>query len=284
MRVVVNRALLEGVLLLSLVLAQPLSGQTARPNASTSGSNALDSEQRPAEQPLIQQDTQAQQRQGQEKNRPPEQPQEPRPTYGQQTKRMMGILPNLRAVSVGEHVPPMTFREKFGLATVDNFDYSAFTFVVLEALIPMAQAKYPQFGDGMGAFGQYYWHSFADRTIGNYLTIAILPGLTSEDPRYYTLGKGRWYKRALYAYTRVLITPNDKGRNTFNFSEVAGKGAAAGLGNLYYPGGASWSNTAERWGWRVGAYDAGYNVLREFWPDINRRLLHRHQPPPPAER
>jgi hypothetical protein len=268
MGVTSKRGPLEGVLLLLLVLAQPLSGQTARPKVSSGKQNQPDLEQpRPQQQP------------SQKKTRSPQQVQEAPPTY-EQTKRILGIMPNIRSVSVGQHVPPPTLGEKFRLATDDSFDYSAFTFSVFEALIPMAQAKYPQFGDGLGAFGQYYGHAFADRTIGNYLSTAIIPALTSEDPRYYTLGRGRWYKRALYAYARVFITPNDYGRNTFNFSEVVGKGAAAGIGNLYYPGGASWSKTAERWGWRVAVYDAGCNVLREFWPDINHRLPRRHRTPP----
>lgn len=199
-----------------------------------------------------------------------------RPNYGQQPKRIMGFMPNLRAVSVGEHVEPPTLKEKFKLATRNSFDYSGFVSIGFETVLSYAQRSYPQLGSGAEAFGQYYWRAFADRTIGNYLTNAIIPSLTSEDTRYYTMGKGRWYKRLLYAYSRVFITPDNNGNSTVNLSELLGKGAAAGIGNLYYPGGARWGRTGERWAIQVGALDAGYDVFREFWPDISTHLLHRH--------
>ena len=188
----------------------------------------------------------------------------------------MGFMPNLRAVSVGEHVEPPTLKEKFKLATRNSFDYSGFVSIGFETVLSYAQRSYPQLGSGAEAFGQYYWRAFADRTIGNYLTNAIIPSLTSEDTRYYTMGKGRWYKRLLYAYSRVFITPDNNGNSTINLSELLGKGAAAGIGNLYYPGGARWGRTGERWAIQVGALDAGYDVFREFWPDISTHLLHRH--------
>jgi hypothetical protein len=202
-----------------------------------------------------------------------------RPKYGQQPKRILGFMPNIRAVSVGEPVPKPTLREKFRLATANSFDYSGFISVALESAIPFTRASYPQLGEGLTAYAQYYWRDFLDRTSGQYFTNAIIPILTHEDTRYYTLGKGRWYKRLAYASTRVFITPNDHGNNTFNISEVVGKGMSAGLGNLYYPGSPSWSKTEQRWEERV-YLDAAYAVFREFWPDINTRVLHRRSTPP----
>jgi hypothetical protein len=202
-----------------------------------------------------------------------------RPTYGQQPKRILGIMPNIRAVSVGEHVPAPSTKEKFWLATANSIDYSAFISIAFESIIPFVGTKYPQFGEGPTAYGRYYWRDLLDRTAGQYFTNAIIPTIRSEDTRYYTMGKGAWYKRLAYASTRVIITPNDEGKNTFNFSEIIGKGAASGLGNLYYPGGPSWSNTEQRWIERV-SLDSAYGIFREFWPDIARRL-HRPVPPPP---
>jgi hypothetical protein len=197
------------------------------------------------------------------------------PVYGQQPKRILGFLPNLRAVSVGARVPLPTLKEKFWLATRNSFDYSAFIDVGFEAGLRYSTKTYPQFGRGVGGYSQYYWRDFLDRTAGNYMTNAVIAALTSEDTRYYTLGKGPWYKRGIYAFSRVLITPNNQGKNTFNFSEIIGKGAAAGLGNFYYPGGANWTRTGQRWLFWVGL-DASYDVFREFWPDIASRL-HRVQ-------
>ena len=201
----------------------------------------------------------------------------PPPSYGQQPKRIMGWIPNYRAVSVDAKLPPPSMREKFRIAYQNSFDYSAFIFNAVDVEFPYIEKSYPEFGNGWSAYGQYYWHGFVDKAIGNYMTDAIVPTLTHEDSRYYTLGRGHWYVRAIYAYTRVLITPNDAGQNTFNFSEIVGKGAAAGLGNLYYPSRyATWTKTGQRWLVQVAIRDGGFNIFREFWPDIATHILHQH--------
>ncbi len=45
---------------------------------------------------------------------------------GKQSKRILGIFPNYRAVSANTQLPPLSLREKFWLATQDSFDYSSF--------------------------------------------------------------------------------------------------------------------------------------------------------------
>ena len=285
-----------GLLVLFVLAVPSVRGQVAAPAASperapaavsssppsqnqTPGANAAPQETAPAAGPS------ASSSQGPQPGAPPAAPSAPppvRPSYGQQPKRIMGFMPNIRAVSVGAHVAPPTFKEKFKLATENSFDYSGFVSIGFETVLSYAQRSYPQLGSGAEAFGQYYWRAFADRTIGNYLTNAIIPSLTAEDTRYYTMGRGRWYKRLAYAYSRVFITPNNNGNSTINLSEILGKGAAAGLGNLYYPGGPNWRRTGERWAIQVGALDAGYDVFREFWPDISAHVLHRHRHDPQA--
>ena len=201
----------------------------------------------------------------------------PRPDYGQQPKRIMGWIPNYRAVSVGARPPAPSFKEKFKIGTQNTFDYSAFLFNAVDVEIPYVSKSYPEFGNGMVAYGRYFWHGFVDKGVGNYMTDTIVPTLTRQDSRYYALGTGHWYVRALYSYTRVLITPNDAGRNTFNYSEIIGKGAAAGLGDLYYPARyRDWTKTGQRWLVQVAIRDGGFNVFREFWPDIATHVLHQH--------
>jgi len=106
------------------------------------------------------------------------------------------------------------------------------------------------------------------------MTEAILPTLTKQDPRYYTLGQGGFFKRTGYAVSRLFITRTDSGRNTFNVSEIGGAGAAAGIGNAYYPTRSStWVKTYQRWGTQL-ALDGVGDVLKEFWPEINRAIFH----------
>jgi len=52
-----------------------------------------------------------------------------------------------------------------------------------------------------------------------------------------------------------------------------GAGAAAGIGNLYYPNENEWVKTYQRWGSQI-FQDGISNLAKEFWPDINRAVFH----------
>jgi hypothetical protein len=191
-----------------------------------------------------------------------------------QTKRILGIIPNFRAVSTNTKLPPQTPKEKLLTATWDSFDYSALFIPAFLAGYNQATNAVPEFHQGAAGFARYYWHSYVDQAIENYMVEAIVPIITHQDNRYYTLGKGGFFKRTGYALSRAVITRNDDGNNTFNTSEVIGAGAAAGIANLYYPSSQrTFSKTASRWGIDVGI-DAGTFVFKEFWPDINKAIFH----------
>jgi hypothetical protein len=201
-------------------------------------------------------------------------PIEPNDQEGKQSKRILWIIPNYRAVGANTHLPPLSFKEESWLATEDTLDYSDFIFVGALAGISMAQKSEPPLGHGGAGYGRYYWRIFVDTGIENYMTEAIVPAVTKEDPRYYTLGKGGFIKRTGYAVSRLFITRTDAGKNTLNISELVGSGAAAGIGNAYYPTESNpFVKTYQRWGTQVGL-DGVFNILKEFWPDINQAVFH----------
>jgi hypothetical protein len=206
--------------------------------------------------------------------KPKTDPTDPDDQTGKQTKRILWIIPNYRSVSANTFLPPLSLKQKFWLATQESFDYSAFIYAGIFAGAAMAQNSQPAFGQGAAGYGNYFAHTFADDTIENYMVEAIVPTLTKEDPRYYTLGKGGFFKRTGYAVSRLFITRNDSGHNTFNISEFVGAGAAAGIGNAYYPTNVNqWVKTYQRWASQI-IQDGLSNVAKEFWPDINKAIFH----------
>jgi hypothetical protein len=191
-----------------------------------------------------------------------------------QSKRILWIFPNYRAVSANTQLPPLSLKDKFWLATQDSFDYSSFISAGIIAGASQANKSYPEFGQGAKGYGRYYWHAVADQVVGNYLTEAIAPVLTREDPRYYTLGHGGFFKRTGYAVSRLLITRTDSGGRTINISEIVGNGAGAGISDLYYPSRErTWTKTGQKWVTQI-ALDGVFNIVKEFWPDINRAIFH----------
>ena len=202
--------------------------------------------------------------------------QSPDSSEGQQTKRILWIVPNFQAVSANTHLPPLSFKQKFWLATEGTFDYSSFISVGMQAAIEQATNTYPEFHQGAAAYGRYYWHTFADAGIENYLVAAILPAITHEDPRYYTLFRGGFLHRTRYAISRLWITKTDAGAATFNFSEILGSCVAMEASSRYYPRHErAASEILERWV-SLLLNDGVGNVVQEFWPDINHKFFHRH--------
>ena len=144
--------------------------------------------------------------------------------FKEQPKRILGIMPNVRAVSAGEVPPPPTPKQAFKIATQNSFDYSSFVFVGVTSAIAEGTNAHPQLGKGLPGFGKYYWRGLVDKTDGNYLVIFALPTVFHQDERYFALGRGSFWTRFSYSVSRVAVTPNYQGHNSFNASELLGRG------------------------------------------------------------
>jgi hypothetical protein len=192
-----------------------------------------------------------------------------------QQRRIMGMLPNFRSVTAGQVVPPETTRQKLVTATLDNFDYTSLFFAGLIAADSFATKATPEFRQGTAGYGRYYWHTVADQGMENYAVELIIPALTHEDSRYFAMGRegGGFFKRAGYSLSRVVVAKKDSGARTFNISETAGSGLAAGVSLFYYPTKEQTVHNGLRdWGLNI-TYDAITFAFHEFWPDISNALF-----------
>jgi hypothetical protein len=204
---------------------------------------------------------------------------EPPPADSVQPKndRIFGVVPNYRTVeNPNIRTGPLSPKGKFKLAVEDSFD--PYAYVIAGAFAGFGQTKDDPKSWGEESWGPYikrYAASFADQTSENIMTEAVVPSLLREDPRYFRLGTGGFFKRTGYAVSRIWVTQTDAGHRTFNFSEIMGAGASAGISNVYYPQqDRTVSANLSRWGVMVGE-DTVFNLLKEYWPDIHHKLLKR---------
>jgi len=198
------------------------------------------------------------------------------PNGDHQTKRVLGIVPNFRTVSADIKLPPMSAKDKFIIAGKDTFDYSALFVAGVQAGFAMNSKSYPEFHQGAAGYARYYWHTLADTTSENFFVGGLGPIVFKQDNRFYTLGHGSFGKRSWYAITRVVVSRKDDGDATFNFSEVIGSGASAGLSTLWYPKQyQTWTKVGQKW-LTSDLIDGANFMLKEFWPDINKFITHRH--------
>lgn len=191
------------------------------------------------------------------------------------SKRLFGIIPNYRADQAQDIYKPLTSREKYRIARSDSFDWPNYFLLAGFALQSQVAAGGFSHNGGFTGFTQYYARAFGDQIIGSYVTEAILPSLLHEDPRYFRLGAGTFWRRVYYASSRILVTRADSGKPRFYVSEIAGNAAVVAITSSYYPDSRSPSEAAERFGLALGN-DAISNLMTEFWPDIKRRLRFGH--------
>jgi hypothetical protein len=194
-------------------------------------------------------------------------------TKGTSNDRLFYALPNFLTLENTGKVPPLTTAEKFKVVTRGSFDYIQVPWYAFLAGIGQAQNSEPGYGQGAQGYAKRFGASFADGTIENYMTGAILPSLLRQDPRFFQSSQGGFWRRTGYAVSRTFVTRTDSGHQQFNFSEVFGSAASAAISTYsYHPSGdRTLSNTASVWGTQVG-YDTITIVVKEFWPDIRRKM------------
>lgn len=192
--------------------------------------------------------------------------------------RIFEVLPNYGTVETANTIPPLTTGHKFRIATASVFDWAAYPFNGALAAIAQAKDDPKEWGQGWGAYGKRFGANFADNSIGTYMTVAIFPSLLHEDPRYYQMGKGGFKRRAYHGIERLFVTRTDSGHDRFNISESLGNAVAAAMSNIYHvPSDRTAGRNASTFGFLI-LYDGLSNELKEFWPDIRRKVFRKQNP------
>jgi hypothetical protein len=187
--------------------------------------------------------------------------------------RLFYALPNFLTLENAGKVPPLTAGQKFKVVAQGSFDPVQVVWYGFLSGVSQAENSEPGYGQGAEGYGKRYGAYFADGTIENFFTGAILPSVFRQDPRYFQSGRGTFWDRTGYAISRIFITRGDSGKNQFNVSEVFGSAIAASISTYSYHPKADRTlpNTASVWGSQVG-YDTITLVVKEFWPDIRRKI------------
>ena len=192
---------------------------------------------------------------------------------GTSNDRLFYTLPNFLTLENTGQVPPLTAAQKFKVVTRGSFDYILLPWYSFLAGISQAENSEPGYGQGAEGYGKRLGAAFADGTIENYMTGAILPSLLHQDPRFFQESQGTFWHRSKYAVSRIFVTRTDSATQQFNYSEIFGSAMSAAISTYSYHPRAdrTLSNTASVWGSEVG-YDTITIVVKEFWPDIRRKL------------
>jgi hypothetical protein len=214
-------------------------------------------------------------------------------TSGTSNDRLFYALPNFLSLENAGKVPPLTTKQKYAVVARSTFDYVQYPWWAFLAGISQAENSEPGYGQGAAGYGKRFATQIADGTIENFMTGAVFPSLLHQDPRYFQSGKGGFLHRTGYAITRIVVTRTDSGHAQFNYSEVFGSALSATIStysyhpkstylstptnpHMFIPSDRTLANTADVWVTQV-SYDTLTLFVREFWPDIHRKLSHKHK-------
>ena len=220
--------------------------------------------------------SQEQSKPGEKKDPPIQEQKAPNQEQSPKNDRLFFLLPNYLTVENATKVPALTTGQKFKLVALGTFDPIEFPYVAILAGVDQAENQDPSYGQGFKGYAKRYGVAFADTTVENFMVGAIIPSILHEDPRYFQSGKGGFWHRAGYAATRMIITRTDSGKRQFNYSEWAGSAVAAAISTTYHPAqDRNAANAANVWVTQLWG-DALSFEIKEFWPDIKRKLHHKN--------
>ena len=206
-----------------------------------------------------------------QQQQPPDSPQPQQPAK-KSTSSRFDFLNSFRGTDAAT-ARRLDAKDKFMLA---NHFFGPFTFLTAAGSAGISQASdsHKAWGQGAEGYGKRYGAAFADAGTYNYLAIAVFPSIFHQDPRYFTKGSGGFFARVSYAASRSLVTRGDNGHKQFNISNVMGAFASGGIGTAYYPDNEREAGDAAVRGALTLVYNAAWNVLLEFAPDVERKLFH----------
>ncbi len=127
-----------------------------------------------------------------------------------------------------------------------------------------------EWGQGWGAYGERFGSNLAYNAVRQTITYGTSIAF-HEDNRYFASHKHGFWARTGYAVLSTVTARHPDGRQAFSVSSVTGIVGASAISSIWGP--RSWQgvgNISENAGISF-ATTAGFNIVREFLPD----LLHR---------
>jgi hypothetical protein len=181
-----------------------------------------------------------------------------------------------------EIADPMTVHEKVVGGLKDSVSLFSATGWIAAAGWEQIWNDSPNYGTDAGAFGQRLGAATLRGVSESVFSECLFAPLFREDPRYYVMGPGHsFFKRLVYAGTRVLITRTDSGHAAPNLWLLAGNAGGAALTVTYYPArNTTFSEVAQTFGGSLGGSALGF-VVNEFIVDALVDLhIKKKQPQP----
>jgi hypothetical protein len=172
----------------------------------------------------------------------------------------------------GQKICGLNAGQKFDMFVETSIDPVTFIGAAASAGFSQWQNDDSKWGQGSAAYGKRYAAALTDTEASNFFGQFFYPVIFRQDPRYYRKGNGTTRGRIGYAMSHTFVARSDSGSKMPNYSLWATTASTVALSNLYHPGNdQGFPPAATRVGISI-AGSMGYDLLREFWPEVVHKL------------
>jgi hypothetical protein len=192
--------------------------------------------------------------------------------FGRRLERKSVHPPSYAHYKPGAILCSLTLGGKFLLFAEDTFDPVTFLGAGFNAGIDQAENNQRAFGQGAAGYGKRFGYDFANQATSQFFADVMYSTIFREDPRYYRLAHGSVKRRLVHALEHTVVAKREDGTNEFNFCTWLGTASSAAIASAYHTGAKPGVGPAAAGiGFSI-AQDAGWDVLREFWPELAHKF------------
>ena len=185
----------------------------------------------------------------------------------QRDAQTMGLRPQL-SESVSHE---LTLDERLSIYRKSILSPTTVVSPALGAGIDQWQDEPTEWGQGMAGYGRRFGSAIG-RNLANKSIIFGTAALDGEDPRYFSSDATGTFLRSKHALVSAFVSYREDGSRMPAYAHFAGAYGSSFLAMTWYPPSKSTAQHALVQGTTKIAMNAGMNLLREFWPDLKRRL------------
>jgi hypothetical protein len=175
----------------------------------------------------------------------------------------------------GDAYAPMTGSERWQHYGEDNFASSTALFRTLgRAVGSHISNEPPEWRQGMAGYGRRSASAFGQYTMQGTIRDSMAAALR-YDVRYHPSGQGGKWRRIGYAIQMTAFTRNAEGNKRLDIARFSGLYGSTMISTYWYPDRYRPWKEGVRWGSQNLGFETGFNILREFKPELRRFFLHR---------
>jgi hypothetical protein len=132
-----------------------------------------------------------------------------------------------------------------------------------------------EWGQGGAGYGRRFGYHFAGAGVSNAIQFGV-SALRQEDTRYIRCGEAGFWRRVRHAIVHTYVVRNENGGTAFAVSRLIGAYGSALVADTWNPARLNGTGHVVLRGTWSMAGDMGNSAFREFWPDVKRRVFHKH--------